>query len=150
VRISITEKFITYLFAKSDHYITLTAIHPTHGYPTPSRHIRLSDTDELQHILEKLLQAHQMGWGTYFAVGLRRGNLGRYRRGGVADVVVLPALYADIDTTDTATLNRLCAFEPPPSIIVHSGGFHLYWLLHQPTSAVSMPTDVSRCDDRVG
>ena len=136
--ISITEKFITSLFGKSDHYLTLTAIHPTHRYPTPSRHIYLSDTNKLQVALEKLLQANEMGWGAYFAVGLRRGNLGRYRRGGVADVVALPALYADIDTTDTATVNRLCACEPPPSVIVHSGGgYHLYWMLHQPTTDLS-------------
>jgi hypothetical protein len=135
--------FLTILYTQcqifhNQHYLTLTAIHPIHRYPTPSRHIPLFDTDALQNALEKLLQANVMGWGAYFAVGLRRGNLGRYRRGGMADVVALPALYADIDTTDTATLHRLCAFEPPPSIKVHSGGgYHLYWLLHQPTTDLS-------------
>lgn len=63
-----------------------------------------------------------MGWGAYFAVGLRRPGLTRWKRGGAADVVALPAFYTDIDHPTDATLTKLKTMLLQPSILAHSGG----------------------------
>jgi len=79
-----------------------------------------------------------MGWGAYFAVGLRRPGLTRWQRGGAADVVALPAFYTDIDHPTDATLTKLRTTLLQPSILAHSGGgIHAYWLLDQPTTDLS-------------
>jgi hypothetical protein len=133
-------QFLSILFARCDTYqqsayLTLTAIHPDGGHRAPSRHISLHDRHALQTALAKLLHTNGLGWGSFFAVGLRRADLGRWQRGGVRDVVALPALFADIDTTGAEALHRLYTFQPLPSCIVHSGGgHHLYWLLDQPAT----------------
>jgi hypothetical protein len=64
---------------------------------TPSCHIPLNRPDVLHDALQRLLDANRRGWGAYFAVGLHRPGLARWRRGGVADVVALPALFVDLD-----------------------------------------------------
>jgi hypothetical protein len=135
-----TPLFLDLLLARCDAdrsaaCLTLTAIHPDGQHPTPSRHIPLHDRDILLDTLNRLHQANSMGWGAYFAVGLRKSGLARFRRGGQTDVIALPALYADVDSPTEADLGKLRAFQPAPSILVHSGGgHHAYWLLDQPTS----------------
>jgi hypothetical protein len=76
-----------------------------------------------------------LGWGAYFAVGLRRHGLTRWKRGGVADVVALPALFVDVDDLSVESLIRLQCADPAPSCIVASGGgYHAYWWLNEPTT----------------
>lgn len=83
--------------------------------------------------LDALLKANALGWGAYVAIGLRRPGLTRYRRGGNADVVALPALYVDLDDHTPDALARLTTFSPLPSCIVDSGGgYHAYWWLTEP------------------
>lgn len=79
--------------------------------------------------------ANELGWGAYFAVGLRRQGLGRWRRGSKNDILALPALFVDLDDHTPQALSKLRAFILPPSCIVDSGGggFHAYWWLCQPT-----------------
>jgi len=114
--------------------LTLTAIHPNGKSPTPSRHIALKDRAALLDTLQRLADTNRMGWGAYFAVGLRQPGLGRWKRGGAAEVVALPAFYADIDDPTDAALIQLGGARLPPSVIVHSGGgYHAYWLLDEPT-----------------
>jgi len=114
---------------------TLTAIHPDGNHPTPSRHIRLNDRIALQDALIRLDAANAMGWGVYFAVGLRRPGLNRWKRGGAADVVALPALFVDVDDPSSEVLGRLQDAQPSPSCIVFSGGgYHAYWWLDEPTT----------------
>lgn len=115
--------------------ITFTAIHPDGQHPTPSRHILLNDRAALLNTLQRLSDTNGMGWGAYFAVGLRRPGLTRWKRGGAADVVALPAFFTDIDhPTDTA-LTKLGQASLPPSVIVDSGGgIHAYWLLDELTT----------------
>jgi hypothetical protein len=131
--------FFDALLARCTDYrqacLTLTAIHPNGKHPTPSRHIRLDDAPALQDALERLDAANALGWGAYFAVGLRRPDLTRWKRGGAADVVALPALFVDVDDLSTEALLRLQCARPAPSCIVSSGGgYHAYWWLDEPTS----------------
>jgi hypothetical protein len=115
--------------------LTLTALHPDGRHRTPSRHIPLHDTAALHAALRDLDRANTLGWGAYFAVGLRRAGLSRWQRGGVADVVVLPALFVDVDDPSMDALRRLQCADPAPSCIVASGGgYHAYWWLNEPTS----------------
>ncbi len=131
--------FFDALFARCTDYadacLTLTAIHPDGKHPTPSRHIRLHDTTALREALTDLDRANALGWGAYFAVGLRRLELTRWQRGGAADVVALPALFVDVDDPSTEALRRLqCAVPPPSCIVASGGGYHAYWWLDEPTS----------------
>lgn len=111
----------------------MTTIHPDGKHGTPSRHIPLNQPDLLEDSIHRLLQTNQMGWGAYVAIGLRRKGLTRYRRGGVSDVVALPALFVDVDNPSKATLHQLQSIQPEPSCITFSGGgYHAYWWLHEP------------------
>ncbi len=133
------QAFFDALFARCTQYpdarLTLTAIHPDGQHATPSRHIPLHDGVALQSALAGLDRANALGWGAYFAVGLRRLGLTRWQRGGAADVVALPALFVDVDDSSSAALTRLHGAKPAPSCIVASGaGYHAYWWLDEPTA----------------
>lgn len=136
-------EFLDLLFERctpqyESYLITFTVIHPDGQHPTPSRHIRLNDRVALLDALQRLSDTNQMGWGAYFAVGLRQPGLTRWQRGGVADVVVLPAFFTDIDHPTDKTLTKLRQASLPPSVTVHSGGgIHAYWLLDEPTTNLS-------------
>lgn len=133
-----TRDFLTTLYANTQAYhdtacLTLTAIHPDGKHHTPSRHIPLNTPTQLNDALERLLQANLMGWGAYVAIGLRRTGLTRYRRGGLADIVALPAVFVDVDNPSEVTLKQLRTMQPEPSCIVFSGGgYHAYWWLDEP------------------
>ena len=134
--------FFDALLARCTDYrstcLTLTAIHPDGKHPTPSRHIRLDDTPALNDAFVRLDAANALGWGAYFAVGLRRSRLTRWKRGGAADVVALPALFVDVDDLSAEALARLrCATLAPSSIVASGGGYHAYWWLDEPTTDVN-------------
>ena len=123
--------------------LTFTVIHPTSQQPTPSRHIPLDNRATLLDTLQRLSDTNQMGWGAYFAVGLRKPGLSRWKRGGTSEVVALPAFYTDIDDPTDATLMKLRGARLPPSVIVHSGGgYHAYWLLDEPTRDLHLARQV--------
>jgi hypothetical protein len=85
----------------------------------------------LTDAISRLLQANQMGWGAYVAIGLRRKGLTRYRRGGLSDIVALPALFVDVDNPSSSTLQHLQSMQPEPSCITFTGGgYHAYWWLN--------------------
>ena len=66
-------------------------------------------------------------------MGLRRHGLTRFRRGGEADLLALPAFFVDVDDPTLDALERLRAMQPAPSCITFTGGgFHAYWWLDQP------------------
>lgn len=120
---------------RSSARLTFTVIHPTRQQPTPSRHIPLNNRSALLDTLQRLSDTNRMGWGAYFAVGLRQSGLSRWKRGGAAEVVALPAFYTDIDDPTDATLMKLRGTRLPPSAIVQSGGgYHAYWLLDELTT----------------
>lgn len=80
----------------------------------------------------------------YFGLGLRKENLGEYKRGSNEDIVSLPCVWIEIDIkggihaadnlpTAEEVQSILNTFPLEPSIINHSGGgLHCYWLLDQP------------------
>jgi hypothetical protein len=131
--------FIEHLLARThaafpQAYLTLSAIHPERKHAVPSRHIPLHDNSSLKVALNKLLQSNELGYGAFVAIGLRKQNLGRWRRGGQADVLALPALFVDIDAAPDEALRHLVQHDPPPSCIVKSGGgLHAYWWLEKAT-----------------
>ena len=128
---------------RSSARLTFTVIHPTGQQPTPSRHTPLDNRTALLDTLQRLSDTNQMGWGAYFAVGLRKSGLSRWKRGGAAEVIALPAFYTDIDDPSDATLMKLRGARLPPSVIVHSGGgYHAYWLLDEPTRDLQMARQV--------
>lgn len=128
---------------RSSTRLTFTVIHPDSHHPTPSRHIPMDNRAALLDTLQRLSDTNRMGWGAYFAVGLRKSGLSRWKRGGMAEVVALPAVYTDIDDPTDATLMKLRGARLPPSVIVHSGGgYHAYWLLDKPTHDLHMARQV--------
>jgi hypothetical protein len=135
--------FLDHLFNRCqtvpDSAMTLTAIHPDGHQRTPSRHIPFGDLDAIHNALEALAVANSQGWGAYVAVGLRRPGLTRWQRGGLSDVVVLPALFADIDDESDVVQERLMTSSLIPSLLVHSGGgYHAYWMLNEPTTDLAL------------
>ncbi|MBE2272350.1 MAG: hypothetical protein IAE80_29210, partial [Anaerolinea sp.] len=143
------QAFFDALFARCTDYaddcLTLTAIHPDGNHSTPSRHIPLHDKAALHKALTDLDRANALGWGAYFAVGLRRPGLTRWQRGGAADVVILPALFVDVDDPSPEALTRLQCADPAPSCIVASGGgYHAYWWFDEPTADLQTARDLLR------
>ena len=122
-----TLAFLDVLLARCGSYrdsacLTLTAMHPDGQHPTPSRHIPLDAPLVLQDALNRLDEANRQGWGAFFGVGLRKMGLTRWRRGGEADVIALPALFADVDDPAQDALDRLQDAVPVPSCITATGG----------------------------
>lgn len=130
-----TRHFLHLLYARCpSSYLTLSAIHPAGQHSAPSRHICLSDSDSLTKGLSDLFCANQQGWGAYFSVATRRADLGRWRRGELADLAQMPAVFVDLDVPVVDALARLSGRDPPPSCVVASGwGVHAYWFLDQPS-----------------
>jgi len=130
-----TLNFLGALFAPCEQgFLTFTAIHPDGRHPTPSRHVRVGDLACLTRTLERLTHANRQGWGAYVAIATRKTDLGRWRRGGLDDLLALPALFADIDRPPEDVLHEIRDFQPAPSCVIASGrGVHVYWLLSTPT-----------------
>ncbi|MCL4237665.1 MAG: RepB family DNA primase [Anaerolineae bacterium] len=126
-----TQAFLEALFAPCEQgFLTFTAIHPDGQHPTPSRHVPVGDLACLTRTVERLTEANQQGWGAYVAIATRKTNLGRWRRGGLDDLLALPALFVDVDDPSPDTLARLQTVRPTPSCITFTtGGFHAYWWL---------------------
>jgi hypothetical protein len=133
--------FINYLLQDSPQWpqahLTLTAIHPQGGQRAPSRHIPAQAETDIEKGVFDLLRANEQGWGAFVAIGWRRDDLGRWRRGRAEDVLALPALYADLD--DPSRLQNLADFAPMPSAVIHSGhGLHAYWWLQTPLTDLKL------------
>ena len=93
----------------------------------------------------KLLETNQLGWGAYFAVGLRKHGLSRYQRGAESDILALPAVFVDVDNADEATFHRLQTIQPQPSCITFTGGgYHAYWWLDEPLSDMKLARNILR------
>ena len=78
-------------------YLTLTAVHPGGRARAPSRHIPYGDTDALNRALSALAETNALGWHAYIGIAPRVASLGRWQRGGRADITRIGALFADLD-----------------------------------------------------
>jgi len=74
----------------------------------------------------------------YFGVHPSKEEKGQHQRSREEDIAAVSCVYADIDAKDFGNSKRVAEnhikeLNPPPSIIVDSGGgFHCYWLLEEP------------------
>ena len=133
---------LTRLLEKATHlrqasFITFTMIHPTDRQRrVPSRHVPSCNTVEIDATLALMQRSNARGWGAYVGIGYRKRALPRYQRGGKADILALPAIFADIDR-QPETVFPLLYTVPEPSIVVASGGgTHIYWVLETPTTNI--------------
>jgi hypothetical protein len=137
---------LTRLLEKATHLrqaavLTFTMIHPTdRKRRVPSRHVPSCNTAEIEATLARMQRSNAMGWGAYVGVGYRTTRLSRYQRGGKADILALPAIFADIDRHPATVLPRLHTVPEPSIVIASGGGTHLYWVLETPT------TDIDHAD----
>lgn len=119
--------------AGTDAYLTLTAIHPDRRHRVPSRHSPAQNTELQRQALQALFSANRLGWGAYVGLAWRQAGLGRYQRGGKANLLALPVLFVDLDYVQQYQIERLLAM-PSPSWTIASGGaghLHCYWLLEE-------------------
>ena len=116
------------LFAGCSGFVELRAL------PTRSRaFIALSELDRAVKFARQNIRRN-----LFFGVGTRNG-----RGGTKADLLELPAVWADVDFKDmpAAILGKaLQQFPFKPSVIVLSGGgAHLYWTLKEPAEPSDIP-----------
>jgi hypothetical protein len=120
------------------------------------------------HDLVVAAMRHCDRWDVFFGVGLRRcpatNDIRRcpHRQRGTDHVSRLPAAWIDIDVATAASakpydsleegLARVRQVEPPPGVIVASGGgLHAYWPLSRPTSELERVASLNRAiRDRLG
>ena len=106
----------------------------------PDKRTRQADTAET--LAEYAETADQAAQNVYFSVGLTRAVFGQYERAKTADIIGIPGLWADIDTSgehaagnlppDYAAARSLLPAAFDPSIVVFSGhGIHVYYLFRE-------------------
>src|SRR5258708_24438643 len=122
-------EFIQTLFARSSvGAVALTAL-PREQGGAFTCHVPLTQSTFLTEAVSRL-QMRNMNGAVSALVGIatRRPGLSRYQRGTKADLLELPALYADIDQPPSDVSPLLSHLQPSPSLVVASGyGTHLYW-----------------------
>lgn len=84
-------------------------------------------------IAKQFIDLNQGNAGLYYQINRPRPGL-QNRKATKADIEAVRAVHADIDVADAATLQRIKAFDPRPTLIVFSGGgFQPIWLLDELT-----------------
>jgi hypothetical protein len=115
--------------------LTFTIIHPQkRELGVPSKHISTKKWPEIYETLRTVQKVNRQGWGAYIGIAYRKGGLDRWHRGGKADLIALPALFADIEQPPENLPEQLNDL-PEPSWIIRSSnaGSHIYWLLDYPS-----------------
>lgn len=106
----------------------------------------LTNTSWLKEATSYINQLVEKNLDVYFGVCARREKLDETKRGGVSDVLSLPAVWADVDingsghtgtnypeTIEIALKLIKDSGLPYPSVTISTGGgLHLYWLLDSP------------------
>lgn len=112
--------------APDELWLELRCIHPGMG-EVRRLWSKTGDKPQLASIFQQADALNTEGYGVYFAPCLRS------EMKGSADAAAwVPALWIDIDSGGERDLDRLKAFDPPPSFVVASGGgWHGYWLLDE-------------------
>lgn len=135
------EAFINSLYGKvSKGFLSLWTLEDkkTRWYPA-------NDHEKFIENALRLRDSHNV----YFGVGVRKEDLGEFKRGKNEDVLFLPGVWVEIDLKNGvhAASNLpeyedvqgiLGTFPLEPSIIIHSGGgLHCYWLFQEPVQLLS-------------
>ncbi len=126
------EAFLSALYPQlsADLWLELRCIHPGTG-EVRALWTQIGNEKQRNAMLHQADKLNGEGYGVYFAPCLRS-----QKKGNAASAALLPALWIDIDGPEEhrqRDLERLQAFDPPPSVIVASGGgWHGYWLLDEP------------------
>lgn len=126
--------FLAALYDKADLALLLEirCIHPI-SEKTRVLWATIGDRQRLAGTLRQADGLNKSGYGVFFAPCLRRE-----KKGSAEAAASVLALWVDVDCDDapakrSASLEKLHAFDPPPSVIIDSGGgWHAYWLLDQP------------------
>jgi len=135
-------EFLSALYGNAPHelYIELRCIHPTTA-DARSFWSKVGDKRSLTSAFNRATALNGDGYGVYFAPCLRQTKSGK------ADAAaLLPALWVDLDCDDDSArrataLEKLYAFNPPPSAIIDSGGgLHAYWLLKESVPLIDEAT----------
>ena len=128
------ETFLSVLYpnAPADLWLELRCIHPGTG-EVRALWTQIEKEKQREAVLKRADTLNGEGYGVYFAPCLRS-----QKKGNAASAALLSALWIDIDGPEEhrqRDLERLQAFDPPPSVIVSSGGgWHGYWMLDEPLS----------------
>ncbi len=131
-RIAARSEFLAALYpdVPDKLWLELRCIHPETG-EVRSLWAQPGNDKQREAIFEQANKLNAEGYGVYFAPCLRSE-----KKGNAASAALLPAMWIDIDGPEEhrqRDLERLQAFDPPPSVIVASGGgWHAYWLLNVP------------------
>jgi P4 family phage/plasmid primase-like protien len=135
------EAFINALYGNAKRgYLSLWTLEDkkTRWYP-------VNDQKSLIEEAMSLRENHNV----YFGVGVRKEDLGEFKRGKNDDVLSLPGVWVEIDLkngihaannlpNEEDVQSILETFPLDPSIIVHSGGgLHCYWLFQEPAQLLS-------------
>jgi P4 family phage/plasmid primase-like protien len=135
------EAFINALYGNAKRgYLSLWTLEDkkTRWYP-------VNDQKSLIEEAMNLRETHNV----YFGVGVRKEDLGEFKRGKNEDVLLLPGVWVEIDLKsgvhaagnlpeEQDVQSILETFPLEPSIINHSGGgLHCYWLFQEPAQLLS-------------
>jgi P4 family phage/plasmid primase-like protien len=111
-----------------------------------TRWYEINEVENLVNDAMKLRDSHNV----YFGVGVRKENLGPFKRGKNEDVLYLPGVWVEIDLkagvhaannlpSEEDVQSILDTFPLGPSIIIHSGGgLHVYYLFQEPARILSV------------
>jgi hypothetical protein len=103
---------------------------------------------DIKSLIEEAMRLREKN-NVYFGVGVRKEDLGEFKRGKNEDVLFLPGVWVEIDLkggvhaagnlpTSEDVQSILETFPLEPSIINNSGGgLHCYWLFEEPTQLLT-------------
>src|SRR5262249_45800982 len=120
----------------ADGYLELRAFNDRRADLVPRQHfIKANAPDREDQIAMAVILDMAAGYDVYMGVAERGIESGKK-----SACSVLRALFIDIDIVKggldyDATLGKVDAFTPRPSVIINSGGgLHVYWMLKEPVN----------------
>ena len=119
----------------------------TYLWTLPDKRTYSFQVTQLRQMADKAIALSAEGKEVYFSVGLASRPFGEHERAKAADIVALPALWADVDILSSA--HKAQALPPTvadaetilpdmfdPTIVVHSGhGLQPYYVFREPEDA---------------